>query len=402
MGRSKRLTALAVTRACAARARGMFADGDNLYLQTRTTGASWIFGFAFGGRERFMGLGPAPEVSLKEARNLASEARRLLRSGTNPLAEKRAAKAAARTPTFRVFAQAHIEGHKAGWSAGHAEQTARALANHVYPVIGDMRIDQIDTDAVMRVLRGLWDERTVTGDRVRGIIEAVLAGAAANGLRTGPNPAAWRNHLDKLLPRPGKVKPVVHLAAMDYSEVPGLTAELRAQPGIAASALRFCILTASRSGETLHATWSEFDLEQRVWTIPAERMKARKQHRVPLSPAAVEILEAMAAIRSGDYVFPGRRGGEPLSPPVLRLVLKRAGHDDVVPHGFRSAFRDWAGDQGFPREIAEAALAHAVGNSVEQAYRRGDALERRRALMSAWASYCDRSAGRSVVSFARV
>jgi integrase len=391
-----KLTALQVTRAARAREAGFKNDGGGLYLKD---GSSWVFRYARGGRRHDLGLGPALDVTLAEAREKAREARRLLLEGKDPLAEKRASRAAvARAMTFREAAEAHIAAHAPGWrSDKHLRQWEQSLSNYAYPVIGDMSVDAIGVVDVLRVLTPLWTEKPETANRVRNRIELILDAAKARGLRSGENPAAWRGHLDKLLPPRSKVRKVEHFAALPYPEVAAFMTELRKQDGVSAKALAFAILTATRSAETLGAMWDEIDLDKKLWTVPAERTKALKEHRVPLSDPALAIIEEMAEIRSTDFVFPGRRG--PLSAVMLQLALKRMG-SDVTPHGFRSCFRDWAGNEThFPREVCEQALGHVTGDATEQAYRRSDALEKRRALMDAWAAFVETSARGQVIPF---
>jgi integrase len=294
---------------------------------------------------------------------------------------------AAKQITFRECAERYIASHRAGWrSARHGVMWETSLANHVYLVIGDLDVSAIDTGLVLRVIEPLWQGRTETASRIRGRIEAVLSWATTHGYRSGDNPARWRDHLKNILPKPGDVKRVAQMTALPYPEIGAFMTELRKQDSIGARALEFTVLTATRTGEALGARWDEIDLKARTWTIPAERTKADRQHRIPLSDRAVEIVEEMAAVRMGDHVFPGR-GGK-LSPDTMRRELARMGQD-IHAHGFRSTFRDWAAERtAYPSEIAEMALAHSVGSAVEQAYRRSDLFERRRRLMDDWANFC--------------
>jgi integrase len=384
-----KLTAMQVARATK---RGMLNDGAGLYLQIQPGGSkSWLLRYKRGGKTSYMGLGPLHTIGLSEARQKAAEARRLLLDGKDPLAARRASRAAQKAAmTFRELAVDYVKSHAPGWrSSKHLRQWESTLATYAYPVIGDMAPDAIETADVLRVLKPIWVETPVSASRLRNRIELILDAAKAKGLRSGENPAAWRGHLDKLLPARSKVRPVVHHPAMPYAKVAALVAALRDEDGGAARALQFLILTATRSGETLGATWDEVDLEQKLWTIPAERMKALREHRIPLSDPALAILTEMAAIRSSDFVFPGRLHGRPLSGEAMKHVLRRLGLEGVTVHGFRSAFRDFAGNEtNVAREVAEAALAHAVGDATETAYRRDDALDKRRRLMDAWAAYC--------------
>jgi integrase len=394
-----KLTALQVTRATRARTPGLINDGGGLYLKE---GSSWVFRYARGRKRHDLGLGPALDVSLAEARQKAAEGRRLLLDGTDPIEARRASRAAqAKAVTFREAAEAYIAAHQPGWRSNkHLRQWEQSLASYAYPVLGDMKVDAIETADVLRALAPVWVDKPVSAGRIRNRIELVLDAAKARGLRSGENPAAWRGHLDKLLPKKSKVHEVEHFAAMPYREIAGFMTELRQQDSAAALALEFLILTATRSGEALGTTWDEVDLEEKLWTIPGARMKSGREHRVPLSAAAVAIIEKMAAIRSSDFVFPGRLHRRPLSGEAMKHVQRRMGRADVTIHGFRSAFRDWAGNEtNVAREVAEAALAHSIGDASELAYRRGDALEKRRKLMDAWAHYCgggDRAAAKVV------
>ena len=288
--------------------------------------------------------------------------------------------------SFDQCAGAYIAAHRAGWrNARHAEQWKKTIATFVSPTIGTLPVQAIDTALVMKVLEPIWTAKPETASRLRGRIEAVLDWAKARGFRAGENPARWKGHVANLLPEKGKVAKVAHHAAMPHAEVAAFLADLRQQEGIAARALEVLILTATRASETLNATWGEFDLANAVWTIPASRMKAGREHRVPLSPRAVEILDALP--RDGDFAFPNSRG-KPLSDTTVLTLLKRM-RDDVTTHGFRSGFRDWAAElTNFPSEVAEAALAHVAGSKVIEAYRRTDFFDRRRRLMDAWAAYC--------------
>ena len=369
---------------------GRYGDGAGLWLSVADSGsARWVYRFTISGKVSEMGLGSRDLVSLAEARELASAARKVAKSGVSPVAAK---KAAAPKPLFGQIAEALIEAKRAEWRNGrHAAQWRSTLTEHA-AAIWDRPIDTIDTEAVLSVLRPLWVKTPETGNRVRGRIEAVLAAAKTRGLRSGENPAQWRGHLANLLPKRGKLSRG-HLAAMPYEDVPSFVAKLREQDDVNALALEYLILTATRLSETLGARWSEIDLVAKVWTIPPERMKAGALHRVPLADRAVQILERLATIRTGDLLFEGR-GGAAASGRNLRRFLRRMGVDMATAslHGFRSSFRDCAGDRtNFQREVAEACLAHAVGNAVERSYRRGDALAKRRVLMTAWANYCETS-----------
>jgi integrase len=387
-----RLTALRVKQLMRARQPGLVADGGNLFL---VDGSNWQFIYERDGVRRYMGLGPAHTVTLAKARERAAEARLMLLDGKDPIEARRASRvAAAKVLTFDQCAAQYIAAHAPGWSATHAEQWRQTIAAFAKPVIGDMDVRAIGVAEVMRVLGDLWQQKTETASRLRGRIESILDWAKVRGLRDGDNPARWRGHLDHLLPAKRKVRAVVHLPALDYREVAAFMTDLRQREGVKMRALEFTILTAVRSGEALKARWAEIDLASKLWAIPGERMKGRRSFTVPLSDRTIAIVEAMAAIRQNDFLFPGRKN-RPIGELALLTALRDMGRGDVTAHGFRSTFRDWAGDHGFPREIAEAVLAHVTGDQTEQAYRRSDALERRRALMAAWASYCGQpSAGR--------
>jgi len=377
---------------------GLYADGGNLYLQVTVNGdsvaRSWIFRFAIDGKRREMGLGAVHTFGLKDARAKAAELRKLVYEGRDPIAERdaqRAARAAAsaKRRTFDECVASYSRAHSPKWSAKHAYQWGSAMTRFASPVLGKLPVDIIDVSFVVRVLEPIWHERPEVASRLRGAIESVLAWATVRQFRSGDNPARWTNHLEELLPSRREILPVEHFAALAYRDVPGLIAKLRERSGIVERALEFLILTASRSGEVLGARWDEIGLAERVWTVPAERMKSRREHRVPLCDRALAILNEMKLYRRNGFVFPSERR-ENLGESPMRELLKRLGYKATI-HGMRSAFRDWAGEQtNFAREVCEAALAHAIGNKVEQAYRRGDALEKRRRLMEAWADFCSR------------
>ena len=394
-GGKQKLTA----RAAATTKPGRYGDGAGLYLVVSPSGArKWVYRFSFGGKVTEAGLGSADVVSLAEARDKAYEARKLVAAGKNPIEAKRqAAMMATEKPTFGAIADALISAKESEWrNEKHRAQWRASLTGCAAP-LRSRPVDEIDTAEVLAVLTPLWQTKPETASRIRGRIEAVLDAAKAQGLRTGENPAAWRGHLAHLLPKRGKLTRGHH-AAMDYRDVPAFVARLRECDAIAAMALEFCILTATRSGEVYGARWSEIDMEVKVWTMPASRMKAAREHRVPLSDRAHAILQKLSEARTGDLVFPSPRGRSPLSHVAMAKVMRRLEVEQATVHGFRSAFRDWAGNEThFPREIAEAALAHVIGDKAEQAYRRGDALEKRRALMAAWAAFCEPGKGDNVV-----
>lgn len=375
---------------------GRHSDGAGLYLAVTTSGArKWVFMFRFDGKQREMGLGSARDVPLAKAREKAAEVRAILAEGRNPLEVRRAAQAeTARLPTFGQVADAHIDGMEAGWrNPKHVAQWRMTLGDTYCATIRQKPVDQVSTDDVVSILRPIWLSKAETAARLRGRIEAVLSSAKVQGHRTGENPATWRGHLALLLP-PRKKLQRGHHPALEYKQMPGFIAKLRAANGVAARALEFLIATAARTGEITGATWGEFDFDQKVWVIPAERMKSGRTHRVPLTDRALEVVEGMKVLRltgaPDEVVFPGRKDGSTLSDMSLKAVLKRLGHGSITSHGFRSSFRDWAGDAtSFPRDLAEAALAHAVGDQTERAYRRGDALARRREMMEAWSRFCE-------------
>ncbi len=394
MGRTvDKLSALAVARA---KEPGYYGDGAGLYLQVSRSGTkSWIFRFTIGGRQREMGLGALHTIPLALAREKARESRVNLLAGIDPLEARNADKLAAaldraRAMTFEQCAAAYIAAHRGSWkSAKHAAQWESTLATYAAPVIGSMPVAAVDTALVVKVLQPLWKEKTETATRLRGRIESILDWATVSKFRVGENPARWRGHLDNLLADPSKVTRVSHHAALPWTDVGPFMMDLREREGIAARAVEFGILTAARSGEVRGATWAEIDLDAALWTVPAERMKGGREHRVPLSKRTMEILET--APRTGDYIFPGSRANSPLSDMSLTAVLRRMGRPEITMHGFRSTFRDWCSESvgnTFPREVCEHALAHSLPDKVEAAYRRGDLIEKRKVLMQVWADYC--------------
>ncbi|GGK28199.1 tyrosine-type recombinase/integrase [Salinarimonas ramus] len=375
---------------------GRHSDGGGLYLNVTPTGArSWVFMWKVAGKRREMGLGPLRDVPLAKARELAADARRMVRDGADPLAAREPPK----VMTFGEAADALITSMSASWrNAKHRAQWEMTLRDYCAPM-RTKPVDEVGTDDVLAVLQPIWQSKAETASRLRGRIERVLDYAKARGLRTGENPARWRGHLDAILPRPKKLTRGHH-RAMPFDDVPAFMSRLRDRVGVSARALEFLVLTAARSGEVLGMRWSEVDFDAAVWSVPAERMKGGRAHRVPLTDRAVDILVELNKAAVGEYVFPGMKLNRPLSVMALEMVLRRMKVDFTV-HGFRSAFRDWAGERTpFPREIAEAALAHLVGDEVERAYRRGDALEKRRALMTAWSDFVERRSA-SVVELLR-
>jgi len=389
-----KLTALTVGRPLKP---GMYADGAGLYLQVTGAGAkSWVFRFSLHGKAREMGLGSLSAVSLADARTKAAECRRLRQDGMDPIDARKARREqaaldAAKSLTFKEASARYIASHKAGWrNEKHVTQWENTLATYAEPVIGRLSIQAIDTAVVLKVLEPIWKTKPETASRVRGRIEAILDWAKVRGLRQGENPARWRGHLDHLLPAKAKVRRVKHHAALPYAELPDFIAKLRSQEGVAARALEFTVLTAARTGDTIGAVWDEVNTSDKAWTVPGERMKAGREHRVPLSSRALAILRDDHDLRTSDYVFPGGKANKPLSNMAMTEVLRRMGRGDITVHGFRSTFRDWAAERtNFPSEVVEMALAHAVGDKVEAAYRRGDLFEKRRRLMAEWATYCN-------------
>jgi integrase len=377
--------------------QGRHADGGGLYLQVGPTGGkSWLFRYTREGKSREMGLGALDVVTIPEARDKALEARRCLAAGNDPLDEREAEKARQRLAqsqglTFAQCATAYIESHKAGWrNDKHAAQWTATIDTYAGPVFGALPVADVDLALVSRVLEPIWRTKTETASRLRGRIENILDWAKVQGYRTGENPARWKGNLDKLLPARGKVKKVVHHPALPYGDTAEFMNELRQREGLSARALEYTILTSARTSETLKIKWTELDLKAGLWLVPAARMKSERDHRVPLSARAVAILRELEAVKTGEYVFPGQRRGRPLSNMALLKLLARMGRGDLTVHGFRSTFKDWASETtDFPNEVAEAALAHVVGDKTEAAYRRGDLFEKRRQLMEAWAAYCD-------------
>ena len=398
--KAKELSALAVQRLTAP---GMHAVGGvaGLYLCVSSSGSrSWIARVNVDGKRREMGLGSFPDVSLSIAREKARAARSDTTMGIDPVAHRKEARSArqalkATQKTFADCAKAYIEAHSDSWkNAKHRAQWPSTFETYVYPTMGTVMVGEVTQAHVMAVLLPIWKTKTQTATRLRGRIEQVLAWATAAGFRQGENCARWTGLLDQLLPAPGKVSKPKHHPAVRVDDMPAFIKALRQHDGLSPKALEFAVLTAARSGEVRGANWAEIDLEAAVWTVPPERMKAGKEHRVPLNTQAIKLLEGMPRIEGTELVFPAPRGGQ-LSDMALTALTRRMNFRDdagrvCVPHGFRSSFRDWVFERtDYPRDLAEAALAHALENKVEAAYRRGDALERRRAMMQAWANYCE-------------
>jgi integrase len=379
----------------------LLADGGNLYLQvTRTRDGSdfarsWVFRYELDGRRREMGLGGLHTLGLAEARDQARSHRRKLLEGMDPIEarnEARAAKRAkqAKTMTFQQCAAMYISAHESSWkNAKHRAQWTATLEKYAYPIIGDLPVSEVGTDTIIKIIEPIWQVKTETAARLRGRIERVLDFATVREFRSGENPARWSGHLANLLPAPGKARKVKHLAALSYIEIPAFMALLRDRRSTSGRALEFTVLTAVRTGETIGAKWDEIDFEARTWTVPADRMKAEREHRVPLSDRAMAILEGLP--RTDKYVFAGG-SGRPLSDMAM-LQLLRGMRPGFTVHGFRSTFRDWAAEQtNYQNHVVEMALAHTIGDKVEAAYRRGDLFEKRRRMMNEWARFCARPA----------
>lgn len=391
---AKELGALQVQRLTAP---GWHAVGGvaGLYLRVVPSGArTWVLRATVGNKRRDMGLGGFPSVTLAGAREKAREARLLIEKGTDPIMAKRQAKSAliaeqAKNKTFDEAVSFFMDAKSDEWrNAKHRQQWANTLATYASPTMGRVLVSDITQTHVQDVLTPIWKTKTETATRVRQRIEKVLDFARASGWRTGENPATWKGRLSPLFPKPSKIKKVVHQRALAPHEMHAFMVGLRKAAGTAARALEFAILTAARSGEVRGATWDEIDLQGGFWSVPGERMKAGKPHRVPLSARAVALLKALPRIKDNELLFPAPRGGQ-LSDMALTAVLRRMGVD-AVPHGMRASFKTWAMDHSeFPRELVEIALSHAVGNAVEQAYARSDMVERRRGLMTAWGNFLD-------------
>ncbi|AMJ63408.1 tyrosine-type recombinase/integrase [Bosea sp. PAMC 26642] len=368
---------------------GRHSDGGGLYLVVDPSGAKrWLFMFRMGSTRKEMGLGSLSAVSLAEAREKAAASRKMVDAGTNPIVARKSAEAMKdAASTFGEFTDALLPTITKGFrNPKHRDQWPSTLKMYAAS-LRPMKLDAIGTAEVLEILKPIWLSKAETASRLRGRIEHILAAASAQGLRTGENPARWRHHLDKLLPKRAKLTRGHH-AAMPYGDVPAFVQDLRRRDALAARALEFLILTACRSGEVREATWAEIDLGTGIWTIPAPRMKAGRPHRVPLTDRALDIVRALHEVRQNDLVFPGGRKDRPLSSNAIVSLMRRMEASQFTPHGFRSSFRDWAGESTtFPREVAEAALAHVVGDQTERAYRRGDALAKRRELMDAWSRF---------------
>ncbi|MRW94282.1 tyrosine-type recombinase/integrase [Duganella sp. FT80W] len=407
----QRLSALQVSKLTKP---GLYGDGGGLTLQVTKGGVkSWLFRYMMAGKAYGMGLGPTHTISLAEARLKALAARKQILDGINPLAAKKqeqiaTALADARMMTFDQCAEAYVSAHKAGWkNAKHADQWTNTLATYVSPVFGKLPVAEIDTGLVVKCLSPIWETKTETASRLRGRIESILGWATTSGYRTGENPARWKGHLDNLLATISKASRTKHHPSLPWQRMGEFVLALKSREGASARAVEFAILTACRSGEVRGARWSEFDLEKKVWTIPAERMKAKREHEVPLSDAALTLLKLMP--ERGDIVFAGTKE-QPLSDMSLTAVIRRMNDGDtpiwvdangegITVHGFRSSFRMWAAETTtHPREVAEHALAHQLPDAVERAYQRGSQFAKRAALMTEWAIYCNKSPAKAIVA----
>ena len=391
-GGINKLSALFVQRT---KEPGYYGDGGGLWLQiSRLGGRSWVFRYTFNRKVREMGLGPLHTVSLAEARIKALACRKAVVDGRDPIEERKAEQQQkqlrqAHSRSFAECALSYIDAHRASWkNEKHARQWQATLETYAFPQIGQLSVAHIDTGLMLSILEPIWYDKTETASRLRGRIESILDWATVRGYRSGENPARWKGHLDKLLPARSKIQKVTHHAALPYTEIGTFMTALRHQQGIAARALEFAILTAARSGEIRGATWSEIDLEAGIWTIPAARMKAGKEHRVPLSNPALTLITTLPRLVDSPYLFPSPRS-QALSDMALTAVLKRMGQKGLTQHGFRSTFRDWAGETtAYPREVIEHALAHQLKDKAEAAYQRGDLLTKRTCLMQDWGQYC--------------
>lgn len=400
-----RLYKLSARQVATLKVKGRYGDGGGLWLQVSPAGTkSWLFRYRRNGRDRQMGLGSLDTVSLASARQRAQRSRELLLDGVDPIDLRRAERQqaqleAARCMCFQECAEAFIAAHGPGWrNPVHRAQWRSTLSTYVFPVVGRMPVADIDTGLVLKCLEPIWTEKPETASRVRGRIERVLDWARARGYRQGENPARWRGHLDQLLPARRAVAAVRHHAAMTYDDVPAFMDALRAEGGVAARALEFLILTAARTGEVVGATSEEIHREKAVWIVPDTRMKAGREHRVPLVPRALEILDLLPTHERNPYLFIGMKPRHHISTAAMSRLLDRMGCSAVTVHGFRSTFRDWCAEMtAFSQEVAEMALAHAISNKVEAAYRRGDLFAKRRRLMEEWARWCARPAGTAQV-----
>nr|WP_181017868.1 site-specific integrase [Sneathiella aquimaris] len=388
--------------------KGLYSDGGGLYLQVSSYNTkSWIFRFTLNKRKRDMGLGPYPDISLARARDEAHKSRDLVREGVDPIEKRKADKLALnaetlKTVTFKECAEKYISSHSISWkSVKHAQQWTNTLDTYVYPHIGVLSVADVDIGLILKILEPIWTSKPETASRVRGRIESILDWASVRKYREGENPARWKGNLKTLLPARNRVQKVKHHQALPYSEIAELMIELKEQDGIASLGLQFLILTAARTSEVIEAEWSEIDKEKALWVVPAERMKSGKEHRVPLSESALEVLQNLEEVRQSKYILPGQGGRGHLSNMAFLNLLKRMKRKGLTVHGFRSTFKDWVSEStNYPNEVSEMALAHAVGSQVEAAYRRGDLFQKRVWLMRDWSLFVLSASGKcEIVKF---
>jgi integrase len=395
MGRTiNKLTAKTVA---ALSAPGYYGDGNGLWLQISKYGTkNWVYRFTLNSKSREMGLGPVTDIFLAKARQDIQGYRDQVRQGVDPIEARKAdkqakQKEAAKTKTFDECVASFLEAKESEWkNAKHRQQWENTLKTYARPVIGKLSVADVDTGLVLKILEPIWLTKTETATRVRGRIENVLDWATTREYRQGLNPARWRGHLETLLPKPSKVSKIDHHAALPFKLLGGFVKLLRKETCTAARALEFTILVVARTSEVLNAKWCEIDMDEKIWIIPAYRMKSGKEHRIPLNERAIQLLEEMKKIKSNDYIFPGMKLGRPLSNMSMLAVLKRLERSDLTTHGFRSTFRDWAGEStAYPREVIEHALAHQLKDKAEAAYARGTLFDKRKRLMADWANYCN-------------
>jgi integrase len=368
---------------------GKYIDANGLYLTiAKSLSKSWIYRYQINGKRREMGLGPCIQVSLKEAREKAGDARKTQNQGLDPKIERDKLKPTSDAMTFDQCAEAYISSHESSWrNAKHVSQWRNTLKTYATPIIGSLPVDQVDTSLVMQIIEPIWKTKTETATRVRGRIESVISWAMVKDYHPGPNPALWRGHIDQLLPKRSKIQPVKHHTSMPYNEIQAFMGKLQAKDSVSAKALELTIFTAVRTSEALNAKWNEIDFDNRLWTIPAERMKASREHRVPLSNQAITLLENLS--RTNDYLFSVREDKPMSNMAMLTFLKKQMNQPTLTVHGFRSTFRDWAAEVStFPRELAESALAHVLSDKTEAAYQRGDLLSKRRAMIQSWCDFC--------------
>jgi integrase len=376
---------------------GNYGDGGGLWLQvSKWQSKNWVFRFTFDGKRREMGLGSCKDVDLADARILADSFRKMVRNGIDPIEARKAERTFQRAErmnsvAFPFCAEKYIEAHRHGWkNVKHAQQWSNTLTQYAYPVFGETPVKHVDTTHILQILEPIWTIKTETASRLRSRLENVLDWATTHGYRVGDNPARWKGHLENLLPKPSKVRKVEHHAALPYPQMYSFIQALRQHDHVSALALEFLILTVARTSEVVAATWDEINLHEMIWTIPANRMKAQREHRVPLSSRCIEILHKASNLRQSDFIFSGGRANKGLSNAAMDKLLQVTMNYDCTVHGFRSSFRDWAGERThYPSDLCEMALAHTIRNKTEAAYRRGDMLEKRRQMMNDWQKFCE-------------